>query len=62
MDRVFYKITNEYLGSLNIKDSENIITTIALMQEMVENEGDAWEYMLKKQTSGKGSLTFIRIF
>jgi len=47
-DKKGYKNTPAYLGSLNIKDSENIITTIALMQEMVENEGDAWEYMLKK--------------
>lgn len=47
-DKKGYQNTPAYLGSLNIKDSENIITTIALMQEMVENEGDAWEYMLKK--------------
>lgn len=43
-----YKNTPAYWGSINIKDSENIITTIALMQELVPNEGDAWEYMLNK--------------
>jgi maltokinase len=47
-DKKGFKNTPAYLGSLNIKDSENIITTIALMQELVPNEGDAWEYMLKK--------------
>lgn len=47
-DKKGYKNTPAYWGSLNIKDSENIITTIALMQELVPNEGDAWEYMLKK--------------
>ncbi len=47
-DKKGYKNTPAYLGSLNIKDSENIITTIALMQVLVPNEGDAWEYMLKK--------------
>ncbi|MAO07136.1 MAG: trehalose synthase [Alteromonas sp.] len=47
-DKKGYENTPAYWGSINIKDSENIITTIALMQEMVPNEGDAWEYMLKK--------------
>lgn len=47
-DKKGYKNTPAYLGSLNIKDSENIITTIALMQELVVNDGDAWEYFLKK--------------
>ena len=47
-DKKGYQNTPAYLGSINIKDSENVITTIALMQEMVPNDGDAWEYMLKK--------------
>ncbi|MEZ4874733.1 MAG: trehalose synthase [Flavobacteriaceae bacterium] len=47
-DKKGFKNTPAYLGSINIKDTENIITTIALMQELVPNEGDAWEYMLKK--------------
>ncbi len=41
-----YKNTPAYLGSVQITDSDNINITIALMQEMVENQGDAWEYML----------------
>jgi len=47
-DKKGFKNTPAYWGSLNIKDSENIITTIALMQELVPNQGDAWEFMLKK--------------
>ena len=37
-----------YLGSINIVDSDNDYITIALLQEMVLNEGDAWEYMHKE--------------
>lgn len=43
-----FKNTPAYQGSLNIIDSENVNITIALMQEMVPNEGDAWAYMLKE--------------
>jgi maltose alpha-D-glucosyltransferase/alpha-amylase len=43
-----FKNTPAYLGSIQIKDHENTNITIALMQEMVPNEGDAWEYMLKE--------------
>lgn len=43
-----FKNTPPYLGSINIIDSEKDIITIALMQKMIPNEGDAWEYMLKE--------------
>lgn len=43
-----FKNTPVYLGSINIEDSDHVIVTIGLMQEMVENEGDAWDYMLKE--------------
>ncbi|MGC6431226.1 MAG: trehalose synthase [Jejuia sp.] len=43
-----FKNTPPYLGSINIEDSEKEIITIALMQKMIPNEGDAWEYMLKE--------------
>ena len=43
-----FKNTPAYLGSINIEDSDHVIVTIGLMQEMVENEGDAWDYMLKE--------------
>lgn len=43
-----YKNTPAYKGSINITDSENTNITIALMQELVPNQGDAWGYMLKE--------------
>jgi len=43
-----FKNTPSYLGGINIVDSENVYITIALMQEMVPNQGDAWEFMLKE--------------
>lgn len=47
-DKKDFKNTPAYLGSIQIKDSDNTNITIGLMQEMVENEGDAWDYMLKE--------------
>ncbi|MHA7842537.1 MAG: trehalose synthase [Winogradskyella sp.] len=43
-----FKNTPVYLGSMQIKDHENTNITIALMNELVPNEGDAWDYMLKE--------------
>ncbi len=43
-----FKNTPAYLGSMQIKDHENTNITIALMNELVPNEGDAWDYMLKE--------------
>jgi maltose alpha-D-glucosyltransferase/alpha-amylase len=43
-----FKNTPAYMGSINIIDSDNVDITIALMQEMVPNQGDAWAYMLKE--------------
>ncbi len=43
-----FKNTPAYQGSINIIDSDNVNITIALMQKMVPNKGDAWEYMLKE--------------
>ena len=43
-----FKNTPAYLGSINIIDSDNRNITIALMNAMVQNQGDAWEYMLKE--------------
>lgn len=41
-----FKNTPSYQGSLNIIDSDEVNITIALMQKLVPNEGDAWDYML----------------
>ena len=43
-----FKNTPPYLGSINVLDSEESNITIALMQQMIPNEGDAWDYMLKE--------------
>ncbi|TBN03992.1 trehalose synthase [Hyunsoonleella flava] len=43
-----FENTPPYLGSINIVDSEKDIITIALMQKMIPNKGDAWDYMLKE--------------
>jgi maltose alpha-D-glucosyltransferase/alpha-amylase len=45
-ERKGYRNTPAYQGSLSIMDSDNVNVTIALMQEMVPNNGDAWEFML----------------
>ncbi len=43
-----FKNTPAYQGSVNIIDSDQVNVTIALMQKLVPNEGDAWDYMLKE--------------
>lgn len=47
-DKKGFKNTPSYQGSINIIDSDNSYVTIGLMQGLVPNQGDAWEYMLKK--------------
>ena len=43
-----FKNTPSYQGSLNIIDADHVNITIALMQKLVPNQGDAWDYMLKE--------------
>ncbi|MBL7473621.1 trehalose synthase [Robertkochia sediminum] len=43
-----FKNTPAYRGSMSVKDMENVNITIALMQELIPNQGDAWEYMLEE--------------
>ena len=47
-ERREFKNTPAYQGSLNIIDHEEVNITIALMQELVPNQGDAWDYFLKE--------------
>ena len=56
-----FKNTPKFLGSINIVDSDNSDITIALMQEMIPNEGDAWDYMLKELYSVFSNLKNKRI-
>ena len=41
-----FKNTPAYQGSLNIIGNDKEFISLALMQKMVANDGDAWEYML----------------
>jgi maltose alpha-D-glucosyltransferase/alpha-amylase len=43
-----YKNTPAYLGSISFIDKDDDNITIALLQELVPNQGDAWEFMLKE--------------
>ena len=47
-ERKEFKNTPAYQGSLSIQDADNVNVTIALMQEMVPNQGDAWDFMLQE--------------
>jgi len=47
-DKKDFAQTPPYLGSINIIDSENVNITIGLMQKLVPNKGDAWDYFLKE--------------
>jgi maltose alpha-D-glucosyltransferase/alpha-amylase len=55
-DRKEYKNTPAYQGSLSLIDIDGDDITIALMQEMVPNQGDAWDYMLSEVHKVFGSL------
>ena len=60
-DKKDFKNTPAYLGSMQIKDQENTNITIALMNELVPNEGDAWDYMLKELNKVFSNLEYKRI-
>ncbi|MBZ9651152.1 phosphotransferase [Psychroflexus montanilacus] len=42
-----FKNTPSYAGSITLKFSDKNIITLGLMQELISNEGDAWEYYIK---------------
>jgi len=60
-DKKDFKNTPAYMGSIQIKDHDNINITIGLMQEMVDNDGDAWEYMLREFHKVFCNLEYKRI-
>lgn len=45
-DKKDFQNTPRYLGSINFIDQEKEVVTIAVMQELVQNEGDAWDVFL----------------
>ena len=55
-ERKEYRNTPAYQGSLSLIDIDGDNITIALMQEMVPNQGDAWDYMLAEVHKVFGSL------
>ncbi len=46
-ERSDFKNTPTYEGSVNVKHDKEDTITLALMQELVPNQGDAWAYMLE---------------
>ncbi len=56
-----YQNTPAYLGSINILDKDNDDITIALLQKLVPNEGDAWDFMLKEVDKVFGNLDYKKI-
>ncbi|MEB8346124.1 trehalose synthase [Flavobacteriaceae bacterium KMM 6898] len=55
-----FKNTPAYQGSINVvEDDFNI--TVALMQELVPNQGDAWDYMLKEVKKVFANLEYKKI-
>jgi maltokinase len=56
-----FKNTPKYLGSISLISSDDNNITIALMQEMVPNEGDAWAYMLNELHKVFSNLEYKKI-
>ena len=46
-----FKNTPAYVGSINLALDNGDTITLSLMQELIENEGDAWKYMLQELKS-----------
>jgi len=44
--KAIFNNTPKYLGSITLKFSDKNVITLGLMQELVPNEGDAWEYFV----------------
>ncbi|MBQ0736209.1 phosphotransferase [Aquimarina celericrescens] len=45
-DKNVFKNTPKYSGSITLRFSDKNVITLALMQRLVPNQGDAWEYFL----------------
>ncbi len=46
-----FKNTPAYVGSINLALKNGDTITLSLMQDLLENEGDAWKYMLQELKS-----------
>jgi len=56
-----FKNTPGYLGSIQIKDQENVNITIGLMQQLVPNDGDALDYFLTEMHKVFSNLEYKNI-
>ncbi|MEM9141620.1 MAG: trehalose synthase [Bacteroidota bacterium] len=56
-----YRNIPAYMGSVNVIDTDNVNITIALMQQLVPNQGDAWAYMLVEVHKIFGNLEYKSI-
>ncbi len=50
-DKGVFKNTPKYSGSITLRFSDKNVITLALMQRLVPNQGDAWEYFLEQLKS-----------
>ncbi|TKS56588.1 trehalose synthase [Mesohalobacter halotolerans] len=53
----YFTNTPGYAGSITIKFSDKNIMTLALMQELIPNQGDAWEYFVQNIEKAYRKLT-----
>ncbi len=56
-----YRNTPAYLGNVSIVDKDKDNITIALLQQLVPNEGDAWDFMLKEVHKVFSNLEYKKI-
>ncbi|MDV7187557.1 trehalose synthase [Lutibacter sp. TH_r2] len=60
-DKKNFKNTPRYFGSINFIGQENELVTIAVMQELIPNNGDAWEVYLNEIDKVFETLEFKNI-
>jgi len=46
-----------FLGEISIDSNDGVKTTLAILQGMVQNEGDGWEWFLKEISNGISSVS-----
>jgi len=56
-----FKNTPKYYGSINYIGKEQELVTIAVMQELIENQGDAWDIFTKEMDKVFETLTHKNI-
>ncbi len=59
-DKGVFKNTPKYSGSITLRFSDKNVITLALMQRLVPNQGDAWEYFLDQLKDIFKTLNVVR--